>query len=955
MNKKFSTLLASFLLAGGLFSTADAQVAMSTAEEGQYYYLHLEQSGSAATENSSITDGNHKRVKEDTVDPLDKNYWWRVEAVKTTVNGSSTVIGYKLINGATGNALSVTKDSKTYDVFENGAGAGLMFAPGVGYEGTGSASANAYTYMLCKIEPISYDALDLNAILGTNFGLQIGYETQNASTKKWSWSEYTSFEGENVFAGSLYAEAGTNGVALYKDAAKTKRIVLTKSKWNVSSSALSENLKFAVVSTKNFKATDYTAVEFIISVPAIVAGDPVEVVATDGTTKYEVVVSVVKNAAGENVNRLTVAEDIEVSYADYTAQYDNANNGNTYIKLGANNLIDTDDFIGKLWNIKKNGRVLSPACGEGEIWVAASEVNLNGAEGLWLWNNEGYFDNRESSMTWVPSGLRYTDTENVYVSGGDVYEITPAGTPASTWTTAGYLGSYSNDQLKQKAFFIGTPRSTGDTVYIAKNSKNVLTFTLDKAEAVEFRLTKQSWGSYEEGLLVNDYSYLKDGAVKAGKDVVKMYQYVITEAVSGKALIYDDANGYYKLGTLSNNETTQTYVLKEKGTDLYNILMGVEVEGSYKYSNKTYNTVNAAGFCDDVTKLYGAHNTGRLVRSESAYANVENDLFVVVDAEAQQYRGDFSNTGVLDTIKIFRNDDNSYVLYEKGALLKDADNEVLEGFLGLENIYDPQYAEVNPALVADTAKHANTWRPQYMLAVETNVVPAGKYCEIHGANAGCKDEHLTETRGYTEGRYLVNLVDSTKYPVYRSDCKFQNYRGDNYYRLGFVAAKHMGDSLIIASTNDTINVKDGDDEVCTFAFKYVDGNRDAFVIETLYDYSVDVYGTITEKSRGYVKFHNGIPVVTLQRSEAEVFDLEVLEGVEATANEEIAAAGVTVIAGNGQITIAGAAGKKVVIANILGQTVANTIITSDNATIAAPAGVVVVKVEGEAAVKAIVK
>ncbi|MBR5296817.1 MAG: hypothetical protein IKU29_02995, partial [Parabacteroides sp.] len=74
-----------------------------------------------------------------------------------------------------------------------------------------------------------------------------------------------------------------------------------------------------------------------------------------------------------------------------------------------------------------------------------------------------------------------------------------------------------------------------------------------------------------------------------------------------------------------------------------------------------------------------------------------------------------------------------------------------------------------------------------------------------------------------------------------------------------------------------------------------------------------------------------------------------------TANENIAAEGVTVIAGNGNITIAGAAGKKVVIANILGQTVANTIIASDNATIAAPAGVVVVKVEGEAAVKAIVK
>ena len=72
----------------------------------------------------------------------------------------------------------------------------------------------------------------------------------------------------------------------------------------------------------------------------------------------------------------------------------------------------------------------------------------------------------------------------------------------------------------------------------------------------------------------------------------------------------------------------------------------------------------------------------------------------------------------------------------------------------------------------------------------------------------------------------------------------------------------------------------------------------------------------------------------------------------ATDNEEIATSEVTVIAGEGNVTIAGAAGKKVVVSNILGQVVANT---SDNATIAAPAGVVVVAVEGEEAVKAIIK
>ena len=51
----------------------------------------------------------------------------------------------------------------------------------------------------------------------------------------------------------------------------------------------------------------------------------------------------------------------------------------------------------------------------------------------------------------------------------------------------------------------------------------------------------------------------------------------------------------------------------------------------------------------------------------------------------------------------------------------------------------------------------------------------------------------------------------------------------------------------------------------------------------------------------------------------------------------------------------GAEGKNVVITNVLGQTIANTVVTSSEATISAPAGVVVVAIEGEAAVKAIVK
>ncbi len=100
---------------------------------------------------------------------------------------------------------------------------------------------------------------------------------------------------------------------------------------------------------------------------------------------------------------------------------------------------------------------------------------------------------------------------------------------------------------------------------------------------------------------------------------------------------------------------------------------------------------------------------------------------------------------------------------------------------------------------------------------------------------------------------------------------------------------------------------------------------------------------------------NGVVVVVDDIKNADIFNMdEEFEGLP-TDNETIVASEVKVIAGEGQVTIAGAAGKKVVISNILGQVVANTVISSDNATIAAPAGVVVVAVEGEAAVKAIVK
>lgn len=79
------------------------------------------------------------------------------------------------------------------------------------------------------------------------------------------------------------------------------------------------------------------------------------------------------------------------------------------------------------------------------------------------------------------------------------------------------------------------------------------------------------------------------------------------------------------------------------------------------------------------------------------------------------------------------------------------------------------------------------------------------------------------------------------------------------------------------------------------------------------------------------------------------------EGMSPVANDAISVSSISVISENGAIIVKGAQGKKVVVSNVLGQQIANTVASSDEATIAAPAGIVVVAVEGETAVKAIVK
>ena len=109
-----------------------------------------------------------------------------------------------------------------------------------------------------------------------------------------------------------------------------------------------------------------------------------------------------------------------------------------------------------------------------------------------------------------------------------------------------------------------------------------------------------------------------------------------------------------------------------------------------------------------------------------------------------------------------------------------------------------------------------------------------------------------------------------------------------------------------------------------------------------------------KNTRGWLKTINHVLVVTPEIQEAEVFQAKKSESTP-TANDEITASNVTVEGGNGIVIIKGASAKQVTVCNVLGQTLVSTVLSSDEATIAVPAGIVVVAVEGEAAVKTVVK
>ncbi|MDD3061783.1 MAG: DUF6383 domain-containing protein [Massilibacteroides sp.] len=160
---------------------------------------------------------------------------------------------------------------------------------------------------------------------------------------------------------------------------------------------------------------------------------------------------------------------------------------------------------------------------------------------------------------------------------------------------------------------------------------------------------------------------------------------------------------------------------------------------------------------------------------------------------------------------------------------------------------------------------------------------------------------------------------------------------------------------------DTLKVWNGDTEVVvSIAEKKVDGkvvvapNVKDYRFQFILDEESGAYIVKSEGRNTYMKSVNGVAVLDATLANAMRVNLEGAETPTSNAATPEAAT-FSVFSGAGSVTISGAAGKSVVVSNILGQTIASTVLTSDYETIAAPKGIVIVAVAGEEAVKAVVK
>ena len=403
----------------------------------------------------------------------------------------------------------------------------------------------------------------------------------------------------------------------------------------------------------------------------------------------------------------------------------------------------------------------------------------------------------------------------------------------------------------------------------------------------------------------------------------------------------------HKYFQISNVGGTEMLVVSEKAwANIFYLKEVNDVDGTHYYAlisgDKKAGVVDATG----------------LIKAEDITGETRTSAFALNPLKTNFYR-EFTEEELSEKnmVKFYRTAST-----EKEYLYAAAPKDGMT-FLNVEGKGDN--AETAAEMTVIPTTESGVLMPQYFIARNVKEQKGSiDFCgEDHESLAdSLKCPHTKVVPDTVFGDFLVNLKIDNKYKKYDWEGK--------YTRLAFLKGYAVKDKNVLpgegAYTNlfvdgKQVTIAENKHNAAKFSFRLINDNEEQdFLIESeSWGKKTAFDGDVRPLTNGgWIKIQNGVPVIVAEDFEdaiqGDVFNADVAEG-GATANDEITTSEVTIIAGEGNVTIANAAGKKVVVSNILGQTIATQVLTSDNAVIAAPQGVVVVAVEGEEAVKAIVK
>ena len=587
--------------------------------------------------------------------------------------------------------------------------------------------------------------------------------------------------------------------------------------------------------------------------------------------------------------------------------------------------------------------------------------------------NGGYYTiiNRESGREWGTSYWWQTDEPGVYVN-------------LATYTDGSSLNQSYRDTIRIEAVpaseltnpYLGYLHITPEEIKADTVNYNVgmtmaeATFTLTEDENGLLKLS-QAEGATGDYKLERVFFMDKDNASQEEIPTDEfIYGYVRPDAsdeneVDTTQMLKRAKYYIYKDDVSANTGTEETSIRTRK----YITLDG----GKYKLTSVKVK-LNANGSSDnmDVEEILTPNSpNARRAFYIKQMSTVEPNQFVLVDPNVVTQTDNNTAKKVAYGARLFANQLTAEI--QPSSLISDgASNAYASSIFSIDKKQAYNYIDIRPQGVArDTVEfYATKTDGQYLLSENANGLLESLDARLNKNNAlfldtanvaypecprfliGLRSKDSVEISNlddhnhhlFTDADYLINMVDSAKTNsayVYKN----QAFNETESYRLGFVRARHYADGTLkfLNKEGRVFDLKAlGEDNlnIATFAFRYAnaDRNPNEFYIETKYN----------DTKKGWLATVNHVLVVTDNIQRAEVFSVNTETTEAPTANETITAEGaVSVVATDGAVIIKGAEGKNVVIATILGKVVANETVNSDNETIAVPAGIAVVSVDGE--------